>query len=592
MMNKNKNKWFKIYKKWTLVYIFMTNPNPDSSLTFVTCYLNVYNVDFDNRNIEWRTQHFRKILLAEMNYVIFISPEYEGFMSEMTKDFPNVILKKIDFRSMVTYHEIMDMEPGYLSLPSNRNENKDTAEYITLMHSKVELMKIVIDENPWNSTHFSWIDFNIAYIFKETEKTQNYLRVLSRRHFMKKCLIIPGCWGKLPADDVGRAYDCIHWRFCGGFFLGDAGSILEFNRYYREHLVQFLLESRKLVWEVNFWAWLEAKHDWAPLWFLADHNDSMVKFTADYYSLSLLDGGKATFQEYEYPEIYNFYPTSACYLFHDGKDWLNTRYVNYWLYPNACYLFHNSERIIENKNILSELDPSTLLPINYYEMRENIGLENNPKAYSQGIEDLRLYTINGQVKFVASTLGYSPSGRIRIMNGDYDLYTNEYRNCAIIEPPGDTYCEKNWVPILRKNVDTGLDEELFIYKWMPMEIGRIAHGTSTLEIIERYEIRAPLFHRVRGSAPFIETADGMLGIVHFSEEYAPRHYYHMMVLLEKETYRPLKYSRTFTFRTLGVEFCIGMRILDEKYTFWISRHDRDPMMVQVDMAEIPLVFDF
>lgn len=72
----------------------MTNPNPDSSLTFVTCYLNVYNVDFDNRNIEWRTQHFRKILLAEMNYVIFISPEYEGFMTEMTKDFPNVILKK------------------------------------------------------------------------------------------------------------------------------------------------------------------------------------------------------------------------------------------------------------------------------------------------------------------------------------------------------------------------------------------------------------------------------------------------------------------------------------------------------------------
>jgi hypothetical protein len=35
-----------------------------------------------------------------------------------------------------------------------------------------------------------------------------------------------------------------------------------------------------------------------------------------------------------------------------------------------------------------------------------------------------------------------------------------------------------------------------------------------------------------------------------------------------------------------------MRILGEKYLFWISRHDRDPMLVRVDMAEIPLLFEF
>jgi hypothetical protein len=145
-------------------------------------------------------------------------------------------------------------------------------------------------------------------------------------------------------------------------------------------------------------------------------------------------------------------------------------------------------------------------------------------------------------------------------------------------------------------VDTGLDEEYFIYKWKPMEIGRVVcneeSGKHTLEITQRYPIHAPLFHRVRGSSPFIETHEGMLGVVHLSEEYAPRHYYHIMVLLEKETYRPLKYSRTFSFRTLGVEFCVGMKILGEKYVFWISRHDRDPMMVDIDMVEIPLIFDF
>ena len=568
----------------------------EPTVTYVTSYINIYERVYGNRDIEWRTRHFRNLMLANINIYAFISPEYEEILLEMTKGYPNVILKTIDFKSMEIYKDAMELPPGTWELPRNRNVEKDTAEYILLMHAKTEFIHRVIEENPWNTGHFAWIDFNIAYIFKEMEKTQEYLYVQSKRHFLEKCIIIPGCWGKLPADDVARAYDDIHWRFCGGFILGDKESLVHFYKLYRQLFHQFLKESRRLVWEVNFWAWLEAKHDWAPLWFLADHNDSMVQFTADYYSRSLLDTGKATFQEYEYPKIDTYYPTSASYLFHDGKDWLNTRYVNYWLYPNGCYLFHNSERIIENKNILSELDPETMIPLSYYEMNEKIELEKHPKAYSHGIEDVRLYSINGKVKFVASTLGYSPSGRIRIMNGDYDLYTHECKNGVVIEPPYDTYCEKNWVPISRKNADketdTVLEEELFIYKWMPIEIGRINRGTNTLEIIERYEIRTPLFHRVRGSAPFIETADGMLGIVHLSEEYAPRHYYHMMVLLEKDSYRPLKYSRTFTFRTLGVEFCIGMRILGNKYIYWISRHDRDAMMVQVDMAEIPLIFDF
>jgi hypothetical protein len=136
------------------------------------------------------------------------------------------------------------------------------------------------------------------------------------------------------------------------------------------------------------------------------------------------------------------------------------------------------------------------------------------------------------------------------------------------------------------------DEEYFIYKWSPLEVGKVNPETNTLEITHSYPVQSPLFHKVRGSAPFVETAEGLLGIVHLSEEHGPRHYYHIMVLLDKETFRPIKYSRTFCFRTLGVEFCVGMRILGEKYVFWISRHDRDPMLVRVDMAEIPLLFDF
>jgi hypothetical protein len=399
-------------------------------------------------------------------------------------------------------------------------------------------------------------------------------------------LTIPGCWGKLPSDDVARAFDFIHWRFCGGFFLGDRDSIVQFYDLYREYFVEFLKESHRLVWEVNFWAWLEATCDWKPNWYLAEHDDSILFMSADIFTKGIYD--VAMFNEYEYPKIDGYHPTSACYVFHDGKHLLNTRYVSYWLLDNGVYLFHNSEYIIDNKNLISELDDN-MQPITYYEMVENIGIPSADKSFSRGLEDIRLYSINGLVKFIATTVNYSLNGRNMMMNGTYDADVCEYRDCRILKPPGgDSWCEKNWIPVVLK----GADEEYFIYKWSPLEIGKVNTNTNTLEIVYSYPILSPLFDKVRGSAPFVETDTGLLGIVHFSEEYGPRHYYHVMVLLDKETFRPIKYSRTFCFRKLGVEFCIGMRILGEKYVFWISRHDRDPMLVRVDMSEIPLLFDF
>ena len=62
-------------------------------------------------------------------------------------------------------------------------------------------------------------------------------------------------------------------------------------------------------------------------------------------------------------------------------------------------------------------------------------------------------------------------------------------------------------------------------------------------------------------------------------------------MLDKQTFKPLKYSQNFCFEKVGIEFCIGFTIKDEKYHFWISRFDRDPLLVSLDMNKIPLCFD-
>lgn len=133
--------------------------------------------------------------------------------------------------------------------------------------------------------------------------------------------------------------------------------------------------------------------------------------------------------------------------------------------------------------------------------------------------------------------------------------------------------------------------EIFIYKWSPMEIGKLVkseNGELNLEIIESYDIQEPWFHKLRGSTVFSKVDGKLLGVTHFSEEGSPRRYYHMLIELDPVNLKPLRYSIPFYFLNKGVEFCIGFTVIKDDYVFWISQNDRDPLTVIVEKKDILL----
>jgi hypothetical protein len=234
------------------------------------------------------------------------------------------------------------------------------------------------------------------------------------------------------------------------------------------------------------------------------------------------------------------------------------------------------------------------------------------RTFSVGLEDIRIFSgIKGDegdkrpVRFIATNVEYSANNKNRMVLGTYDLDTATYRDCVMVVPPDpNSWCEKNWIPVLMKDKD-GFEEERFIYKWSPMEIGRVEPLTNQLEIVLRHEVRSWLFGRLRGSTTFVdaprtivgegglEDIEYVVGVAHFSEEHSPRHYYHVLVLLEKETLKPVRYSRVFYFEKLSIEFCIGFCVrrtsgTAEKYEFWVSRFDRDPILIEVGVEELKL----
>ena len=605
-------------------------------VTFVTSFFNIYETDYDaKKTIPWRVERFEEMARTGINICVYTSPDFAKYID--TEKFPNVRLyagAALKTPAPVGLDDIVDDIPPPLvgewyidnnseieiggvrlgirdtsphsrvvatpvapvlwieeqsigcGLPSIRNETKDTVGYITVINSKTQFMADTVKKNPFGTTHFTWVDFNLSHVLFEGERSLNYLKDLGQRTFIPTMFAIPGCWDhKYNNVNIDHVTERIFWRFCGGFFIGDAESILKFDDLYKTKYPEFITANRKLVWEVNFWAWLEVNSDWAPEWYAAGHDDTILtNLSASYFSLNLHDLG-STLIKYPYPEIPGYNPSSATYVKHNGTHLLNTRYVNYWYYKDGGYAFYDGTNIIRSKNILSVLDEN-LAPQSYEEMDESTIELSRHDTYSQGIEDIRLFVdeSDNRVKYIATTVGYHGTGGNRMVIGNYDYETKTYSESRIIQPPTDTWCEKNWVPLP--------GGKKFIYKWAPMEIGEISEDddNNQLRIIHRYEDTAniPLFSKMKGSAPFVEHNGDLVGIIHFSEETRPRHYFHMLVVLDKETFKPKHYSESFVFENIGIEFCIGfdVSVSENKYLFWISQFDRDPAFIAIDVDKI------
>jgi hypothetical protein len=167
--------------------------------------------------------------------------------------------------------------------------------------------------------------------------------------------------------------------------------------------------------------------------------------------------------------------------------------------------------------------------------------------------------------------------------GDYD--NNICSNCKIVNMIWESKCEKNWCP-LQYNNDI---KQLFIYKWFPYQIGYVDIDNNFQIFIEK-KFNNEIFNKFRGSSTFIEKDEhNLIGLVHYSVSTIPPTYYHLLVLIDKESLLPKAYSDPFKFGNKPIEFCIGFTIYLKQYVFWISQMDREPLLIKIDIDKIPIL---
>jgi len=247
-----------------------------NTVTFVTSFIKIYNNDLPNKSLYWRVQQFYDLAATGINIILYISDCYYEIFKDTLTLYTNIKIIKINDLQHFIIYKLYEQYKDVITLPSYRNTEKDTIEYMLLMNAKIEFINDAIQLNYFNNEYFAWIDFSITYIFKNKNKTLDYLKIISTYNYTDSFLKIAGCNNKINKNNHYDITERINWRFCGGFFIGDIKSLNIFYTKYVENIHIFFSLYKKLVWEVNYWAWLEANDIIKPIWFLADHDDTII----------------------------------------------------------------------------------------------------------------------------------------------------------------------------------------------------------------------------------------------------------------------------------------------------------------------------
>ena len=232
-----------------------------SNITYVS-----FLIWTDNNPIsmEKRLEWLNPLLALDIPLVLFVDPIYKAKLPPVGKrtTLVPILLEDLETVKRIRSHV-------QLSLPQYRNHAKDTLEFMTLMNSKPELLKLA---RPYIETPYvAYIDAGIRKVFKndETLKGLETLRVHSI-----PLVLLPGC-NPIHKVDLYPLWQGINWMLSGGFFVVPVERIDEFLEIHLNALNEFL--SRKLItWEVNVWALFAEQHKERIIWYHGPHDDTMI----------------------------------------------------------------------------------------------------------------------------------------------------------------------------------------------------------------------------------------------------------------------------------------------------------------------------
>jgi tetratricopeptide (TPR) repeat protein len=249
---------------------------------------------------------------------------------------------------------------------------------------------------------------------------------------------------------------------------------------------------------------------------------------------------------------------------------VNVRYVNYRIDENGNYV--NQENII-TKNAIATLDISK--PVWRIVDEFEILYDKSKDDRYVGLEDIRIFLQDSSIIYNANR--GMPDGSMTVENGKIAMDSKSTKDSKWLK--GKHHIEKNWV--ILPGGDKGPQ---VIYHWTPeLTIGEIRGDT----FVETRRQPVPAFFKnLRGSTNGVVIKDELWLICHAVSYEDRRYYYHIVVVLDKDTFALKRYTPFWTFEGEKVEYTLGFVYLEgvDQLLIGYSVYDKCAKYVQMDRA--------
>ena len=277
-------------------------------------------------------------------------------------------------------------------------------------------------------------------------------------------------------------------------------------------------------------------------------------------------------KEVQEEEKDSFKATTPSIIAYNDGYLTNVRLVDYTLHLNGSYSYPDGYSV-NTKNMALVMDKD----FNVIDCKKFVP-RFNKECQIRGLEDVKIIDTGENIVYISTKQSDTTSDYVLTMAGGiYDL-SGESLEYSEITSPIKALCEKNWALFMQD------DHLRVIYKWYPLTIYDVVK--EQLETVSKKEM-PPFFKKVRGSTNGAIYKDELWFIGHVVEYGSPRHYYHLFIILDKNTLELRKYSYLFRFdKAEKIEFSLGLVVEDDRLIVSHSNWDRTSKLKIFDKEQI------
>lgn len=240
------------------------------NITFVTALCKIY----PDRNTDARLQKdIVALLRSGMKLIVYVDESFLPFLESLGPLDSTVKIIPWTLDRMNIWSSIIGARER-LALPQYRTAQKDTLEYMALMNTKVEFLKLA--QAHADTEYIAWVDAGIA---KMLDPTVDFARLKNSELFGIETVLIPGCYQrKFNFDELCSG---VKWVYAGSFLVAHRSFVDTFYEQSQAALKVYM-DANRMAWEVNVWCTLDQMYPGTFVWYAADHDCTITKFPGMY----------------------------------------------------------------------------------------------------------------------------------------------------------------------------------------------------------------------------------------------------------------------------------------------------------------------